>query len=95
MKFAKIISRCLSVALLVTGLSVSVSAKEPACDMSAEIVAPTYEYGSDPVTKLAYKGTIAAYKSSLIGKATKSITATLTLKKYWGLWTWNEADGTS
>lgn len=59
MRFARIISLLLSAALMITGLSVSVSANESTTNENAGIVMPAYEVAANPQSNLTISGTKA------------------------------------
>ena len=54
-----------------------------------------YENDCDLTSILAIVGTKATCRSTAAGNTLKSITATQTIEKHWGLWIWNEVDGAS
>ena len=80
----KIILALLASAMLFTALAPHTIAAET-----------SYENDCDLTSILAIVGAKATCRSTAAGNTLKSITATQTIEKHWGLWIWNEVDGAS
>ena len=89
----KIILALLASAMMFTALAPHTIAAETSYVNGS--VVPLYENDCDLTSILAIVGTKATCRSTAAGNTLKSITATQTIEKHWGLWIWNEVDGAS
>jgi hypothetical protein len=89
----KIILALLASAMMFTALAPHTIAAETSYVNGS--VVPMYENDCDLTSILAIVGAKATCRSTAAGNTLKSITATQTIEKHWGLWIWNEVDGAS
>lgn len=95
MQFKKCFALILSAFMILSSISVSVSA-ESATYISDEGIAPAYEYTDDAKSILYVSLNTAECTSKCTGASNVvQITVEQTLQKFWGLWIWNDVDGVS
>lgn len=91
MTLKRIVLTFVSMAFMLSILSVSVSAEKKKPD---DTVQPMYEIATNPMSRLTLSGTEANCKSDTNGKSITSITATQTLQKLQGN-AWTSVSGAS